>query len=84
MDFRNHDQQEPVSHLFPENLCQHATSVTAEAKQADKHDEKQGNVGNEYGNEIGYSALDIESYAGQLSRPGDRHRAKLGVNKDII
>ena len=77
MDFKDHDQQVPVTHLFPESLSQCATPVTAQVKQADKHDEKQGNIGNEYGNEIGCTAPRVESYAGRLGR--DRHRAKLGV-----
>jgi hypothetical protein len=37
MDVKDQDQQEPVSHLFPENLGQLAMPVTAQAKQADKH-----------------------------------------------
>ena len=68
MDFKSHDQQKPVSHLLPENLGQCATPVTSQANQADKHDEKHGNVGNESGDEIGCTALDVESYAVQLVR----------------
>lgn len=37
MDVKDQDQQEPVSHLFPENLDQPAIPVTAQAKQANKH-----------------------------------------------
>ena len=77
MGFKNHNQQERVSHLFPENLGQCTTPVTSQAKQANKHHEKQGDVGNEYRNEIGCTALDVESSAGQLAR--DRRGAKLGV-----
>jgi len=77
MDLKNYGQQEPVPHLFPEKLYQCTTPVTAQAKQANKHDEKQGNVSNEAGCDIGYSALAFENHTGHLGR--GRCRAKLGL-----
>ena len=76
-EFQEPRPTRPVSYLFPENLGQRATPMTAHTKQADKHDEKQGNVSNEAGYEIGRTALDVETYAGQLGR--GRCSAELGV-----
>jgi len=57
MDFNNHDQQGPISHLFPENLGHSTTPATAQVKQADKHDEEQGDVGDEHDNGIGCDGI---------------------------
>lgn len=69
MGLKSHSQRDHKSHLSPENLCQgKCTTTTAEAKQTSKHDEEQGDVGNEHRDEAEWIVLGLFRNTDQLGR----------------
>jgi len=65
--------EEPVPHLFPKQASQSSErkrtrTATAHAKQADKHDDQQEDVGNKHRGDSRYIALDVRIIAGVLRR----------------
>ena len=58
------------SHLFPKNryYAKCTTALTAQAEQANKHDEKQDDVRGEIDDGIRFDAIDVEQEAASLRR----------------
>jgi hypothetical protein len=71
--------EEPPPDLFPQELSQrkHARSLSAQAQQANEHDEKQDNIGNEGTDGAKFDNLGVAWQAGTWCRV---HRPELEID----